>query len=105
MRMSAFGVVTVLPSLRRYSTSIWTMVVSPKSQELSMWWVRPSMVAKKASTASLTAARPVTGSAFANRNFASGVRRATNLSASKASMSAKMGATSRLMVHSLAPGY
>ena len=32
--MSALGVVTVLPSLRRYSTSICTMVVSPKSKRL-----------------------------------------------------------------------
>src|SRR5271155_3340855 len=59
------------------------------------------MVEKKPVTASLTAARPVTGSAFPNRNFASGVRRATNLSGSNASMSAKMGAMSRLMVCSL----
>src|SRR3984957_1811943 len=99
-RMSALGTVTDLPSLRRYSTSICAMTVSPDSYTFRMWWVSPSMAEKKPATASRTAARPVTGSAFAKRNFASGVRRATNLSGSNASMSAKIEAMSRLMVHS-----
>src|SRR5580693_931014 len=65
-----------------------------------MWWVSPSMVEKKPVTASFTAALPLTGSAFPKRNVTSGVRCATNLSGSKASMSAKIAATSRLMMHS-----
>src|ERR1700733_8787385 len=99
--MSALGTVTLLPSLRRYSTSICATTVSPTSYTFVMWWVRPSMVEKNPATASLTAARPVTGSALAKRNFASGVRWATNLSGSNASMSAKTWVTSRLMVLSL----
>src|SRR5580704_15602718 len=65
-----------------------------------MWWVRPSIVAQKPSTPSFTAARPMAGSALAKRNLASGVRCAMNLSASMPSMSAKIGAMSRLMMHS-----
>src|SRR5208282_5725203 len=98
--MSALGTVTDLPSLRRYSTSICATTVSPDSYTFRMWWVRPSIVEKKPATASFTAARPVTGSALAKRNFASGVRWATNLSGSKASMSAKIAAMPGLMVPS-----
>src|SRR6266567_87803 len=65
-----------------------------------MWWVRPSIEAQNPLTPSVTAARPMAGSALAKRNLTSGVRYATNLSASMASMAAKIGATSRLTVHS-----
>src|SRR5260370_3700096 len=51
-------------------------------------------------TPAVAAARPRAGWALAKRNLTSGVRFATNLSASMASMSAKIGATSRLMIHS-----
>src|ERR1700729_3057455 len=102
--MSALGTVTVLPSWRRYSTSICAMTVSPDSNTFLMWWVRPSIVEKKPATASRTAARPGTGSAFPKRNVTSGVRWATNLSGSNASMSAKVWVTSRLIVLSLVGG-
>src|SRR6266498_254292 len=99
--MSALGTVTVFPSLRRYSTSIWATTVSSISHTFMMWWVRPSIVEKKPATVSFTAARPVTGSALPKRNVTSGVRWATNLSGSKASMSAKTLAASRLIMRSL----
>src|SRR6478735_11910341 len=55
---------------------------------------------QKPSTPSVTAAGPRAGSLLAKRNFTSGERYETNFSASMASMAAKMGATSRLMIHS-----
>src|SRR5512140_1736850 len=67
-----------------------------------MWWVRPSIEAQNPLTPSATCARPMAGSALAKRNLTSGVRYATNLPASMASMAAKIGATSRLMIHSWA---
>ena len=66
-----------------------------------MWWVRPSIVVQNPSTPSFTAACPMAGSMLAKRNRTSGVRCEMNLSAFMPSMSAKMGATSRLTVHSL----
>ena len=62
-----------------------------------MWWVSPSMALKKPETASLTAALPTAGSALPNRKMTSSVRWATNLSGSKASMSAKMAGMLRLI--------
>src|SRR6266550_246131 len=95
--MSALGTVTVLPSLRVYSTSIWATRVSPNCQVFSTWWLSPSMVAKNPATASRTASRPMTGLPLPNRNTASGVKLATNRSGSKESMSAKIGRGSRVM--------
>ena len=57
-RMSALGTVTLLPSLRRYSTLIFATMVSPDSMTFTRWWVRPSMVPQNPSTASRTASWP-----------------------------------------------
>src|ERR1700759_3197327 len=95
--MSALGTVTGLPSLRTYSTSILATMVSPDSMTLIRWWVRPSMVDQKPSTASRTASLPWMGSALPNRKVTSGGRCLTNLSTSNESMSAKRDLESRFM--------